>query len=510
MRHEIESARRAGCELVSFGESPRRTRIVCPDGWAAARLLAELSREDLADGRAAPLIEIAEELRRAHPNAEDFARAVHAFVMRFVRFERERGEIFQHPAVTLATGVGDCECHSRLVAALLRAGGVPARLALFGRKGAWTTVERSGNPRHVTAQARVGSQWRWLETTIRGARFGEEPVSSAIRTRAARADVAPNYGKVIIMGADKSFGVEGGTNYRGRVEIPNHFPPATDRVAGGDVVKVVRRILEKLGFADVDTTTSPAAPRVVAFEALYARPESRMLDEELDHGLRLAFLEPKAPRVTTTLGDVTTERAAVPVKVESLPPGRVSHVDAAPIVVEAWRRVHGRAPTRDELVMMMAVASLESNYGRASGQHATWASQGLYTWANAEIHRKPEAQCPAGVGPRGERWVPGSDAGNARCFRVWPSDVAAAIDLVELLTKRHWPVVAAMGQGPEAVAQAMKKPPAYYEADVAIYARGLRARHDEIRRALAGRNIPLAIVIPFAIVAALSARELLT
>lgn len=165
-----------GCEVTSEGaeNGEPRVKFECPSGWAAARFLLEAARADVnePDVRA-----LAARLRRA---GGAFAEAVHAFVASEIRFEKEEGEVFQSPMVTLARGAGDCDCQARLVYALLSIGGVPARLAF---------LHRGGNPLHVLAQAWDRGRWRWLETTVRGARYDEHPLSAARRVGQIRSDV---------------------------------------------------------------------------------------------------------------------------------------------------------------------------------------------------------------------------------------------------------------------------------------------------------------------------------
>jgi hypothetical protein len=144
----------------------------------------------------------------------------------------------------------------------------------------------------------------------------------------------------------------------------------------------------------------------------------------------------------------------------------MKHSDAKRIIDAAFVRVHNREPSPEESLYCQAVAWLETHYGRHPGQHAEWASQGLFTWGNIE---KAAASCSP-------PWYPGTDAGNKRCFLLRNSDEDAAVDLVKNLTARHWPVLQAIAtQGtPESVAEAMKAVPAYYEAPMAQYAAGLR------------------------------------
>lgn len=150
------------------------------------------------------------------------------------------------------------------------------------------------------------------------------------------------------------------------------------------------------------------------------------------------------------------------------------HAEAKVIVDRAFERVHGRAPTPHESLFIQAVAWLETQYARAAGQHAAWAAQGLYTWGNIE---KVSASCQP-------PWYPGTDSGNQRCFLLRSTDEEAAMDLVQNLTKRHWPFLRAIDEAgtPEAVAHAMKAVPAYYEAPEAQYAAGLRGAANAIAR----------------------------
>lgn len=162
----------------------------------------------------------------------------------------------------------------------------------------------------------------------------------------------------------------------------------------------------------------------------------------------------------------------------------MTHAEAAQIIRAAWRKVHGTDPSDLDVLFVQAVSWLESHYGRHPGQHANWASQGLYTWGNIERIPNKDGSCPDG-------YYPGKDAGNARCFLLRHSDAEAAEDVVRNLTKRHWPVAAAIqSEGtPEAVAHAMKVAPAYYEAPEAKYAAGLRNAIKAI-----GQNLPIPVV----------------
>ncbi len=161
-------------------------RVSCDDGWAAARYLLALAEED---ARTAGARAIAGWLRRLHPSDDDFARALHAFVKKNVRFVREKGEVFQNGGFTLRIGYGDCDDHFRLLHAIARAGGLPSALALL-HHGEDAPPEMKG-PSHAVAVLGLPNGWEWAETTV-GAQLGEHPFDAAIRLGLlqARGDLA--------------------------------------------------------------------------------------------------------------------------------------------------------------------------------------------------------------------------------------------------------------------------------------------------------------------------------
>ena len=150
----------------------------------------------------------------------------------------------------------------------------------------------------------------------------------------------------------------------------------------------------------------------------------------------------------------------------------LSHAQAARIIGDAWRRVHGRAPTLAERVYAQAIAYLETGYGRA-GQFGPLSDRGYFNWGALQTRQPAGGVCPAGT-------VPGNDQGSV-CFYAYRSDDAAAEAFIRTLTTRHWPVIAAMRSSPEAVARAMRVPPVYYagttgteEDRIARYATAIR------------------------------------
>lgn len=155
-------------------------------------------------------------------------------------------------------------------------------------------------------------------------------------------------------------------------------------------------------------------------------------------------------------------------------PSALSNSEAHDIVVRAWTAVHGREPTDDEARYTQAIALLETGYGRAGQFGRFLDDNGGYNWGALERRRNADGTCPAGT-------LPGSDAGNSRCFYVFPDDVSAAKAFIKNLTvsfpARAANILTAMNGGtPEDVAEAMKNPPsvAYYEAPSATYAKGIR------------------------------------
>ncbi len=178
------AANRSGCRVLSMGTRSTSlgqyvtARLACPHGWAGAALLSALAEEDAATAGAR---DAALELRRAHPGDDGFARAVFEAAKR-LRFDREAGEVFAMGSYTWDAGGGDCDDHARAVVALLRAGGLPARIAYLHAPGR--------EPSHAVAQVWLdGSGWTWLESTL-DARMGEHPIAAARRLGKVRSDLA--------------------------------------------------------------------------------------------------------------------------------------------------------------------------------------------------------------------------------------------------------------------------------------------------------------------------------
>ena len=179
---------RAGCRVVELGAHALGDvggrmhevgRVACADGWAAARLVLALAVEDSdTDGAR----ELAAELWRGVDSRRAFVSRVQRFVRNAIAFVRDKGEVFGGPDYLFELGEGDCEDQARVVYAILRAGGVPVRLAL---------LHRGGDPTHAVTQAEIDGRPEWVETTI-AAELGEHPNRAAERLGLAdeRTDLA--------------------------------------------------------------------------------------------------------------------------------------------------------------------------------------------------------------------------------------------------------------------------------------------------------------------------------
>ena len=152
-------------ERLRDGSTALAGRFAFEDPWAAAKLLGILSEEDASD----PAVQAwGRSIAATVRSRDELAAAIHANVQHHVRFEEEQGERFQSARATMIEGVGDCDCHARLVHALARSQGIGSTLRFF---------ERGGEPSHVVAALETSRGPAWAETTI-GARFGENPLDA--------------------------------------------------------------------------------------------------------------------------------------------------------------------------------------------------------------------------------------------------------------------------------------------------------------------------------------------
>jgi lysozyme len=175
-REKLERAAKAAggirvAEVKSDANGVTNARLVFPDSdpWAAASFLVAVAKEDLGD----PMVwRVGLALSAVSASDVDYAARVQAWVQKNIRFQKEPVETFQSSRYTIETRVGDCDCHARLVYALLGVRGIEARFAFL--------ADKDGLPRHVWTQAHVARVWADLETTI-PANFAETPLVAAKR-----------------------------------------------------------------------------------------------------------------------------------------------------------------------------------------------------------------------------------------------------------------------------------------------------------------------------------------
>jgi hypothetical protein len=119
------------------------------------------------------------------------AATIQRTVQTVVPYLGEAPEWVSDPITVWETG-GDCDDHARLVAALARSIGHPARMVW------WEAPNGEG---HIVAQLRISSgEWAWSETTI-PAQFGESPRDAMARLHAEgrapwRPDIEPPPGRL--------------------------------------------------------------------------------------------------------------------------------------------------------------------------------------------------------------------------------------------------------------------------------------------------------------------------
>lgn len=193
------AAAAAGAELLSTELVPLKDgsyalagRFGFEDPWAAARLLCILAEEDADDPDVqAWATAILEEVAAAYGTSPDdptildaFAEAVHANVQQWIAFAPEEGEQFQSARTTMIQGVGDCDCHARLVHAMARSVGAPAQIVFF---------DKDGEPVHAVGTIGTSRGMQWAETTI-GALFGEHPQAAYRRLGLDQEDARPDIG----------------------------------------------------------------------------------------------------------------------------------------------------------------------------------------------------------------------------------------------------------------------------------------------------------------------------
>lgn len=193
------------------------TRVIESDFVPRAQQPSEYLRGDsIVEIDAPPVVELARDLRRDAPADIDFARAAY----RWVRDEVAHSYDARDPRVTLTAvevlreRVGLCYAKSHLLAAVLRAGGVPTALCyqrlahgdghvLHGLvavhlDGGWHRQDPRGNKDGVAAEfSLTGEKLAWTVDPALGEvdypRFFVAPAESVVRTLRSTTDVLSIY-----------------------------------------------------------------------------------------------------------------------------------------------------------------------------------------------------------------------------------------------------------------------------------------------------------------------------
>ncbi len=132
----------------------------------------------LRSSRDAPALLEALANEEPHPDVVRIAqnlktpRDIHAYVKRRVVYTREDPEFFTRAHTTLLRGFGDCDDSALAVCQLAKAKGIPNKLVYFTRRD---------EPVHVAPILYDRGTWRYAETTLPSAEYGEHPLDVAQR-----------------------------------------------------------------------------------------------------------------------------------------------------------------------------------------------------------------------------------------------------------------------------------------------------------------------------------------
>lgn len=451
------------------------------DGWQAARALGALAAHDAHDPQIRRIAAIACD---AIPQPRRRAEVLLHFVQAHIAFAREPVETFQSAAVTLQRRAGDCDDSARLLYALARAAGIPARLAFLAAEG---------QPVHVFAELWTGRCYEPAETTIRGARLGEDPRAAAHRLGIRmRRDLAPGPALATI-GAVQDLATTAQT-----WTIP--AGPISVRVAldapalQSDADLAVG--LQAIGLSDV-RILDPRTARAGEWPGDWIN----MRPTDSAHVIRLAWgryagaqrtltrdvSDPSySVRTAQATDDATPPTTGAPMQTADLPPVPAMPPPSEPrsawariVVAHAWRDLYSDRPLTEQAAdLVVAVASLETQLLRAS--------QGNFNWGNLHGGKVDCAgSCPPGSTMGHDR----DGAGNkyCTCFRSYPDAVAGMRDYLRTLTRGA--ALAALQTGDPAALAAAMKANGYYEASVSEYTRALSENLAIVRKNLdAARN----------------------
>lgn len=497
---------------------PVRAFVQLHGPWDAPALLERLAKEDAAD----PAVrEIARAAARANAEPAARARALHAFVQRRVKFERENGEVFRSTAVTLDRGAGDCDDSARALVALALAAGLRARLAY---------LVRDDQPVHVYAELHDGAQWQPAETTI-AATFGEAPLAAARRLGIKhRAD---------LNGTPRHLDLGG----LGDIDPMNPIAPH-DLFTNADTWEAPARSIVRL-LVEASALLQPGDVRgdleALGFERVTVTDKKSDLDLEWptkftgasasNPGAALFFVQATGGPVTRTFArdqgrlhvrlawqvDQFTSDPLIPEEyndadlppIPPLPASGARSPWARIVLQHAWRKTFGKSgpPLTEATIQgVLAVATVETDLLRSSGSQALWNFGNIHCANDTKLG---QGQTCDGRMPGG-KWAttckPHGDADNAgagymTCFRAYPGPVEGMADFVDVLCKPRTRAALASGDA-QAVAQAMRSYGYYgFDADeerqnlygAAIYAQAAIVADKTGTPKLVRRGTPLTV-----------------
>lgn len=200
----VERTAGGGEAVVSIDAS--RGSAAAGDGMGDPRFLAASPLVDAGD----PAVRdaAAKALAQLAPGARDAARAeaLRQFVHGHVT-GKDLGSVFASASATVRDRTGDCTEHAVLLAAMLRASGIPSRLAsglVYAREFAGV---RGCFAWHMWTQALVEGQWRDLDATISGRPFHAGHVLAATAAQEGAA-IDPAFAGMVSMIGNLSIEVE--------------------------------------------------------------------------------------------------------------------------------------------------------------------------------------------------------------------------------------------------------------------------------------------------------------
>lgn len=146
-----------------------------------------------------------------------------------------------------------------------------------------------------------------------------------------------------------------------------------------------------------------------------------------------------------------------------MPPNQFTHSHAREALTIAYKKLFSREPTDGELDFGLSTAFHETQYGRAGGQFAKWASEGKYNWGALESGQPGDEKTlrsfkAAGLHPTKGK---GTDAKRPVYFYLFPNDVEAAAAFLMTWGRGNTLKAAATGSS-QAVAKSMRDN-GYYE-----------------------------------------------